>query len=79
MAQLQHTLHVDRAGLDRLREARTDLLVERADGADSWTIDRGPFRSYRRQLTVVDQGGTDPSAQYAVTERIDYRLALPIW
>ncbi|MEL6981167.1 MAG: MFS transporter [Actinomycetota bacterium] len=78
MAQLEHTLHVDRVGLDRLRAPRTDLLIERADGPDTWTLERGPFRHYTRTIDVVDTGGPDET-RYTVTERMTYRLALPIW
>ena len=52
------TTHVvDRAGLDALQEARTDLVIESAltreptDSATrSWVAERGPFRHYSRTL-----------------------------
>ena len=66
MARLEHTLRLDRDALDRLRQPRTDLLIERADGPDCWTVERGPFRHYRRRLTVTETGA-DASAPSTVT------------
>ena len=79
MAHLEHTIDVDRETLERLREPRTDLLIERVDGPDSWTIEIGPFRHYQRRLAVIDLPGPDGEQRYRVTEHTDYRLALPIW
>ncbi|MEM9562012.1 MAG: MFS transporter [Actinomycetota bacterium] len=92
MANLEHTVTVDRDGLARLRQPRTDLLIERQDGPDAWTIERGPFRRYRRELVVEadDGAATDGTAgddedrgegagTVTVTERYEYKLALPVW
>ena len=77
MARIEQTMTVDRRGLEGLRRARTDLLVERADGEDAWTVETGPVRSYRREVDVVPL--TDDGERFTVTERIDYKLALPLW
>ncbi len=88
MARITRTFTVDAAGLERLRTARTDLLEERQDGHDQWTIAEGPFSSYRRELTVgpeVDSANGAGSAAgqstapITVTETTEYKLALPIW
>ncbi len=75
MTRLTTTHTVDADGLAGLRQPRADLLVERADGADRWVVDEGPFRSYERSLSVRPTG-TD---HHEVTEVIDYRLAIPLW
>lgn len=83
MALIEHTLEVDQQQLDGLRTARTDLLVERADGPDAWVVERGPFRHYRRTLHVepiAGSGGADDAPSlYRATERMDYKLAIPLW
>jgi putative MFS transporter len=85
MARIEQTITVDRDGLDRLRTPRTDLLIERPDGDDTWTIEAGPFRSYRRHLDVAGGSGaasgreTTGADRFTVTERIEYKLALPLW
>lgn len=55
MARLTRTVTVDRAGLDRLRTARRDIVTEEADGDDAWTMVDGPFRRYHRTLSVLEQ------------------------
>lgn len=83
MARLRHTHTVDRAGLERLRQPRGDLLIERQDGPDRWTIELGPFRRYERRLEVAPlTGSTDRACdegRFQVTEHIDYKLAIPLW
>jgi len=90
MAVLERTSTVDEEQLRLLRTARRDLLIERQDGPDSWTIETGPFRQYHRQLTVSDHPAVDTAtagttvecgsgARYAVVERTEYKLALPLW
>lgn len=61
----------DPALLDRLREPRTDVVRERAAGADRFEAELGPFRHYVRQLEVAGDG--------AITEIIDFELAVPFW
>jgi MFS family permease len=77
MARLRQTLSVDRAQLARLRTPRTDFLIERPDGPDRWTIEEGPFYRYQRTLEVASN--PDPDGRFQVTERFDYRLAVPLW
>ena len=75
MAQLTNTTVIDRAALEQLREPRRDILIERPDGPDAWTIERGPFRQYRRELSAVALGDD----RFEVTEHYRYKLALPVW
>lgn len=80
MAVIQRTTEVDEAGLAALRTPRTDLLIEREDGPDRWTVETGPFKAYSRTLTVAGQQTTDAGpTTYQVTERTDYKLNLPLW
>lgn len=66
---------LDDEGLAVLRRPRADLLIEREVSPDTWECDEGPFRSYRRSLTIADvQAG-----RHQVTERIDFTLAVPLW
>ncbi len=75
MAAIERTATVDEVQLAELRKPRQDLLVERSTGPDSWTVERGPFRHYERRLTVSDP----VDGRYEITERTDYKLALPVW
>ncbi len=77
MAVLERISRVDQAGLEGLRRPRRDLLIERSDGDDAWTIETGPFRRYRRTLLVSSE--PDPDGHYQVVERTDYKMALPLW
>lgn len=87
MALIERTTTVDEDGLEQLRSPRRDLLIERPDGPDRWGLEVGPFKSYERRLTVEElppeqppPGETSsPSARYQVTERTEYKLALPLW
>lgn len=76
MTRVVRTSLLDRPALERLRQPRTDLLIERPVEADHWTVEVGPFRQYDRRLEVTD--GPEPG-HFTVTERIDYKLALPLW
>ncbi len=80
MALIERTSTVDAAGLQELRTARTDILIERPTGPDEWTVETGPFRSYHRRLEVDPVAGRSCSRpHYTVTERTEYQLALPLW
>ncbi len=69
------TLDVDDDGLAALRLPRDDMVLERADGPDRFTLAEGPFDSYDRTIEVVDlAGGT-----HRVTETTRWSLAIPIW
>jgi MFS family permease len=75
VAIVSRTRTVDDAGLAALREPRDDLLLESPTGEDRWTVAEGPFTAYERTLAVEREG----PGRHRVTERIDYRLAVPIW
>ena len=77
MTVIERTHIVDEPGLANLRAARTDLLIEKADGPDRWALDSGPFRSYERTLEVLPP--TDGVDGQQVVERTEYKLALPLW
>lgn len=77
MARLTQTLIVDEATLERLRQPRTDLLVERPEGPDAWTLEAGPFRRYHRRLDIGP--AVDGDGSVTVTEHVEYQLALPVW
>lgn len=81
MATIDRTRLVGEEELDQLRTERRDLLVEAADGPDSWISTDGPFKAYRRRLTVepVVTAGNGSSPQYRVNERTEYKLDLPLW
>jgi MFS family permease len=71
LAHLVTTHAADPARLALLREPRTDVVRERATGADHFEAELGPFRHYHRRLEVADSG--------AITETIDFELAVPFW
>jgi MFS family permease len=57
--------------VERLRRPRDDaLLLEAADGPDAFRCVEGPFTDYRRTLEVGDD---------EITERFEYRTAIPGW
>ncbi len=66
---------VDEEGLARLRTARSDIVSERADGTDTWTLDHGPFHEYRRRLDATPAG----DGLWTARETITWRLAIPVW
>jgi MFS family permease len=55
---------------------RSDLAEERPDGDGRFVLDRGPFTRYER-LVEVEAGPTEGTS--TVTERVRYRLAIPVW
>ena len=66
-------------GPDGLLTPRSDIVLEQAE-ADSeaeaaFTAAEGPVEHYRRTVTVepLDAGNVE------ITERFDYRLAIPVW
>ncbi|MDY7104176.1 MAG: MFS transporter [Actinomycetota bacterium] len=66
---------VDADGLAELRRPRSDVVAERPDGEDRWVAAEGPLERYERSLSVADTGDDT----FEVTERIDFRLAVPVW
>ncbi len=88
MARVVNQHLVDQDALQRLCEPRTDWLVaESAIGAppDSrFTFTDGPFTAWHR--TIVPDEAAEPGTErdtpgrlIAVTETIDFTLALPFW
>ena len=72
MATVERTHPAEPELLAVLRSPRTDIVLERSEGPDLWTLERGPFSSYRRTVTVADDGAS-------VTERTEFKLAIPMW
>ncbi len=85
MARVVNQHLVDQDALGRLREPRTDWLVaESHSGADvdtALTLADGPFTSWNRSIVVDDpvDGSAVGDGAVAVTETIDFTLALPFW
>ena len=75
MARLEHSMTVDDDGLAELRSPRDDLVAEVADGDDAWICAHGPFRHYRRELSVR----SSQNGRHEVEERYEYTLAIPVW
>ncbi len=75
VTRLAHRLIVDPAGLAKLQEPRNDVVGERADDVGGFELVHGPFNSYRRTVTVVEQTG----AEIDVEESFEYRLAIAPW
>lgn len=76
MSRVERTRLVDDDGLAALRTPRHDLVLEEAEGDDTFALVNGPFRSYRRTLEVRPE----PAAgRHRVTERTEFSLAVPLW
>jgi len=74
MAHLTVHRTVDAEGLERLRQPIDDVILEKSESPDLFVAAAGPVERYERRLTVTEAGD-----QFAVTESIDFRLAVPIW
>ncbi|HTJ73880.1 MAG TPA: MFS transporter [Acidimicrobiales bacterium] len=74
MARLVVRSTTDDAGLARLLEPRTDLLLERDLGDGRFDAADGPVASYLRAVEVGDRDGR---GQVKVTQTVDFRLAVP--
>jgi MFS family permease len=66
---------VSDAELEQLLRPRDDLVAEQQVAAGEFELDRGPFHHWRRTVEVT---GRDAGAT-TVVERVDYRLAIPVW
>ena len=75
MTVLRQHLVCDDDELAALRQPRTDIVAEAPDGPDRWSLDEGPFREYRRELTA--EARTD--GRHDVEETTTYQLAIPVW
>ena len=62
-------------GPDGLLSPRSDIVLERAEGEAAFTAAEGPVEHYRRTVTAEPLDGD----QVLITERFDYRLAIPVW
>ena len=65
----------DAAGLAGILRPRSDVLLERDLGDGRFEAASGPVESYCRTVDVVR--GTVPGQDVAVTQTIDFRLAVP--
>jgi MFS family permease len=68
---------VSDAELERLLRPRDDLVLERQVGPAEFDLASGPFDRWRRRVEVVGPG-TDEH-HHEVIERVEYRLAIPVW
>lgn len=75
MAHVVVQSETDAAGLAEILRPRTDLLLERDAGGGTFEAESGPVLSYRRTVDVVQ--GTVPGQALAVTQTVDFRLAVP--
>jgi MFS family permease len=80
MATVERTHPVDPELVAILRTARSDIVVERPDGPDRWSMIEGPFSRYERTLTFDPPlHGDTIAAGGTVTERTRFKLAIPLW
>ena len=63
------------AALEQRRLPRVDIVEEEPAGPDRWHLAHGPFRRYERTLQATPVDGD----RWRVTERTEYRLAIPVW
>lgn len=75
MARVVIRSETDVAGLARILRPRTDVLLERDMGDGRFEAESGPVLSYRRTVDVVQ--GAVPGQALAVTQTVDFRLAVP--
>ena len=72
MTHLEITHQFDDDGLRRVRLPRTDLVQEKNLGNNQFSLIDGPFKAYKRTLTIT----SEPN-KHLVTERFDYELSIP--
>ena len=75
MARVVIRSETDAAGLARILQPRTDVVLERDVGDGRFEAESGPVLSYRRTVDVVQ--GTVPGQALAVTQTVDFQLAVP--
>ncbi len=75
MARVVIRSETDAAGLADILRPRTDVVLERDVGDGRFEAESGPVLSYRRTVDVVQ--GTVPGQALAVTQTVDFRLAVP--
>lgn len=74
MARLVVRSTTDAAGAARILEPRTDLLLEREVGHGRFEAADGPVQSYLRTVEIAPTAG---DGTVAVTQTVDFRLAVP--
>lgn len=86
MARLELHHNVDDLGLRQLRRPRDDLVLEGVappdvEHAARFVARAGPFNHYERTLSppVPTEGRGEDATRWSVEERIDFRLAAPLW
>lgn len=79
MARVVNQHLVDQEALSQLQSPRVDWLVEESRVDDGFDFVDGPFTNWRRSLEVEPASSASDTAQFAVTETIEYKLALPVW
>ncbi|HEV2760715.1 MAG TPA: MFS transporter [Acidimicrobiales bacterium] len=75
MARVVIRSETDAAGLADILRPRTDVVLERDVGDGQFEAESGPVLSYRRTVDVAQ--GTVPGQALAVTQTVDFRLAVP--
>ncbi len=75
MARVVVRSETDAAGLAEILQPRTDLLLERDLGGGRFEAESGPVRSYLR--TVEVKPGAAAGSAIAITQTVDFRLAVP--
>ena len=80
MARVVNQHLVDQEALEQLKSPRVDWLVAETPDGDGFGFSDGPFTHWRRTIEVADNPGADADkGLVAVTETIEYTLALPVW
>lgn len=77
MSELVVTRSVSDGELEVLLRPRDDLLTEVEDAPGRFSLGQGPFDLWRRE--VDDTGRVDTTGRHEVIERVQFRLALPVW
>lgn len=84
MAKLTVTHEVDDEGLAAILAPRDDFVLETAnagqpDARTTFDLAGGPFTHYRREVEVASGAQTSSGRPHRVTERVDFRLDVPVW
>lgn len=77
MTEVVVTRTVSDGELRDLLRPRHDLLVERQTAPGEFTLATGPFDRWDRRVEVT--GPSQRVGSHEVIERVDFRLAIPVW
>jgi MFS family permease len=77
VAEVVVTRTVSDAELEVLLRPRDDLLTEHEVAPGEFGVTTGPFDDWHRRVEVLAPGGQPGTHQ--VTERVRFRLAIPVW